>query len=99
MGIRTKSKPQSYIHFNLSSVVAGLDVEGLGEKKSRRLNPRQRGNLFLEGDAYTEEVVSRNPEASIPDCFIKERRFIIARLVLPQVKKTNQDQTKKCCQC
>src|SRR5437899_7591049 len=38
-----KSKPQSTIHFKSSSDVACLE-EGLGELKSTRLNPRQRGN-------------------------------------------------------
>ena len=49
MGILMKSKPQSRIHRNWSSVVCGRELDGLGEKKSRRLKPFHLGNLFFGG--------------------------------------------------
>src|SRR5690554_3770653 len=45
MGTLTKSKPQSAIHLKYSGLFF-LPWAGSGEKKSNRLNPRQRGRGF-----------------------------------------------------
>ncbi len=69
MGIRTKSKPQSRIHFKCSAEVTGRPARGCGLKKSSRLNPFHCGKLFaceVTGKTSAEFFTYANPAVNIP---------------------------------
>src|SRR5579883_428345 len=80
MGNRMKSNPQSTIHLRSSSVVPRRSGEGLGELKSVRLNPRQRGSGLVCVDSAPlpidpgPAISARAADASV--VLIKVRRFI-----------------------
>src|SRR4030088_3389222 len=79
MGSRTKSNPQSCIHFKCSSVVISFAEVGLGEKKSSRLNPFHLGSLLpgLNVRDVRADVPALMPTASSPEFLMKVRRRIM----------------------
>src|SRR5688500_4024982 len=80
MGMRTKSKPQSCIHLKCGSSVLGKnESEGLGEKKSSRLNPLHFGNLFFTGGmniSGSTDAWSVLPDTIKPACLTNDLLFI-----------------------
>jgi hypothetical protein len=64
--------------------VGDRGLEGLGEKKSNRLNPFHLGSLFFEGILSVEVPLGINPiaAATIPEFLMNDLLFIRDKLYI-----------------